>query len=141
MQHNLKANFDDQIELLGYDVQMEPSTRDQEPGAVINSLYWRALSEMDVNYTTFVHLLDEAGQVASQVDHTPGNGAFPTTGWLPGEIIIDEFAVPLPEDQPSASLGLEVGIYDPTTGVRLLVVDPPQMGDHILLPDLVPVGQ
>jgi hypothetical protein len=141
MQHNLNTNFGDQIELLGYDVQIEPSTGDQEPGVVIITLYWWALSKMDVSYTTFVHLLGEAGQVASQVDHIPGNGAFPTTGWLPGEIIVDEFAVPLPEDESSAALGLEVGIYDPTTGVRLLVVDPPQMGDHILLPDLIPVGR
>jgi hypothetical protein len=140
MQHNLNTNFADQIELLGYDVQAEPSTGDQERGDIVITLYWRALSEMDVNYTTFVHLLGEAGQVASQVDHIPGDGAFPTTGWLPGEIIIDEFSVPLPKDESSASLELEVGIYDPATGVRLLVIDPPQMGDHILLPDTIMVG-
>jgi len=95
---------------------------------------------MDVNYTTFVHLLGEAGQVVSQVDHIPGAGAFPATGWLPGEIIIDEFVVPLSEDESVLSLRSEVGIYNPATGERLHVVDPPQMGDHILLPNTVSVG-
>ncbi len=136
MGNNLGANFADQIELLGYDVQIEPSTGDQASAVI--TLYWRALSEMDVSYTTFIHLLGEAGQVISQVDHRPGDGAFPTTGWLPGEIIIDKFVVPVPKAS-SATMQPEVGIYDPATGERLLVVDPPQAGDHILLPDTISV--
>jgi hypothetical protein len=140
MQNNLGANFSDQTGLLGYDVGIDHSTGDQEQGSVVITLYWRALSEMDANYTTFVHLLSETGQVVSQVDHIPGDGAFPTTGWLPNEIIVDEFVVPLPKDETSASLQLEIGIYDTATGERLLVVDPRQMGDHILLPDRIPVG-
>jgi len=139
LQYRFAANFADQIELLGYDFQIDASTASQE-GSVIITLYWRALSEMDVNYTTFVHLLGEAGQVVSQVDHIPGAGAFPATGWLPGEIIIDEFVVPLSEDESVLSLRSEVGIYNPATGERLHVVDPPQMGDHILLPNTVSVG-
>jgi hypothetical protein len=140
MQNNLGANFSDQTGLLGYDVGIDHSTEDQEQGSVVITLYWRALSEMDANYTTFVHLLSETGQVVSQVDHVPGDGAFPTTSWLPGEIIADEFVVPLPKDETPASLQLEIGIYDTATGDRLLVVDPPPIGDHILLPDRIPVG-
>jgi hypothetical protein len=140
MQNTLGANFSDRTGLLGYDVGIDHLTGDQEQGSVVVSLYWRALSEMDANYATFVHLLSETGQVVSQVDHVPGDGAFPTTGWLPGEIIVDEFVVPLPKDDMSASLQLEIGIYDTATGERLLVVDPRQMGDHILLPDRIPVG-
>jgi len=138
MGNTLDANFADQIELLGYDVQNEPSTGNQ--ASVVVTLYWRALSEMDVSYTTFVHLLGQAGQVVSQVDHRPGDGAFPTTGWLPGEIIIDTFVVPLPKDGSYATMQPEVGIYDPATGERLLVVDPPQAGDHMLLPEIISVG-
>jgi hypothetical protein len=140
MQHNLGANFSDQTELLGYDVQVVHSNGDQDQEAVATTLYWRALSEMDANYTTFVHLLNEAGQVVAQVDHIPGEGAYPTTGWLRGEIIVDEFVVPLPEDGTSTFLQLEIGIYDTATGERLPVVDPSQMGDHILLPDRIPAG-
>ncbi len=138
MDNPLGANFADQIELLGYDLQIQPSTGNRASAVV--TLYWQALSEMDVSYKTFVHLLDETGQVVSQVDHSPGDGAFPTAGWLSGEIIIDEFAVPLPKDGSSATMQAEVGIYDPATGERLLVVDPPQAGDHILLPDTISVG-
>jgi hypothetical protein len=138
MSNIFAANFANQIELLGYDVQIEPSTEDRD--SVVITLVWRALSEMDISYITFVHLLGEAGQVVSQVDHQPGDGAFPATGWLPGEIIIDQFVIPLPKDGSSATIQPEVGIYDPATGERLLVVDPSQAGDHILLPDTISVG-
>ncbi|MEJ2560447.1 MAG: hypothetical protein P8186_30345 [Anaerolineae bacterium] len=80
MQHAIGANFANQIELLGYGTHPPAGN---EPRTLSITLFWRALSEMDVSYTTFVHLLDESGQVVSQVDHLPGDGAFPTTGWLP----------------------------------------------------------
>jgi hypothetical protein len=140
MQHNLGAKFSDHTELLGYDVEIAHSKGDQDQETVVVTLYWRALSEMDANYATFVHLLNEAGQVVAQVDHIPGDGAYPTTGWLSGEIIVDEFVVPLPEVGTSTFLQLEIGIYDTATGERLLVVDPSQMGDHVLLPDRIPAG-
>jgi hypothetical protein len=78
---------------------------------------------MDVGYTTFVHLLDVSQQVVSQLDHVPGDGALPTTGWLPREVIADEFVVPLPESEAMAATQLELGVYDPATGERLPVID------------------
>jgi hypothetical protein len=136
MQYTAGANFADQIELLGYDLP----PLDEGASTLAVTLYWRALSEMEVSYTAFVHLLDETGQVVSQVDHVPGNGAFPTSGWLPGEVIADEFVVPLPEVESPAVMQLEVGIYDPATGERLLVVDRAQAGDHILLPKAISIA-
>lgn len=130
MQVAVGANFGDQIELLGYDL----ATLGEESGTLDIVLYWRSLSEMDISYTAFVHLLNEGGQVVSQVDHVPGDGAFPTTGWLPGEVITDKFAVPLPVGESLTAVQLEVGIYDPATGERLLVVGDARAGDHILLP-------
>jgi hypothetical protein len=130
MQAAVGANFDDQIELLGYDL----SVLNEGTGAVDVILHWRALSEMDVSYTTFVHLLNETGQVVSQVDHLPGDGNFPTTGWLQGEVVADGFVIPLPKVESQDISQLEVGIYDRATGERLLVVDPAQAGDFILLP-------
>jgi hypothetical protein len=152
MQHAVGTNFADRVQLLGYDMQplpappgprgevpqtgyaagtgspqpLAPSSQpsaDNEPRTLSITLYWRALSEMDVSYTTFVHLLDESGQVLSQVDHVPGDGAFPTTGWLPREVIADEFLVPLPDGETTAATQFELGIYDPATGQRLPVVD------------------
>jgi hypothetical protein len=117
MQTGVGANFGNQIELLGYDL----SAGDGESGMLHVVLYWRAMSEMEVGYTTFVHVLDAGGQLVSQVDHAPGGGAFPTTGWLADEVIADEFSVPIPQDR-SLATQLEVGIYDSITGKRLPVL-------------------
>jgi hypothetical protein len=119
MQSRAGANFGDRLELLGYDA----SVSGEGPGMLQVVLYWRALSEMEVSYTSFIHLLNAGGQVVSQVDHVPGDGAFPTSGWLPGEVIADKFGVPLPGNDAPAPTQVEVGIYDAATGERLPVVD------------------
>jgi len=121
MQTKVEGNFGDLVELLGYDLEIQPATGDA--GSVKLSLYWRALSEMETSYTTFVHVLNQAGQVVSQVDHVPGDGAFPTSGWLPGEVIPDRFELALPVGQSPADLQIELGLYDPATGERLSVLD------------------
>jgi hypothetical protein len=119
MQNALRANFGNQLELLGYDLRA-PTADSPSPEVV---LYWRALSGMDVSSTTFVHVLDEAGQVVAQVDHVPGDGALPTTGWLPQEVVADRFVVPVQADRIGAARQIEAGAYDPLTMQRLPTLD------------------
>jgi hypothetical protein len=139
MQVIVDADFGDQMELIGYDVRLPSDTSDAPKLNII--IYWRALSEMDTSYIGFVHLLDEAGQVISQVDHVPGDGAFPTSGWLPGEVIADEYQIPYPsnaalEDEAIWAVPrIEIGVYDPATGHRLPVLNNHGeiVADHIVL--------
>jgi hypothetical protein len=119
MQRFVGANFADRIELLGYDLQLPDATH-AAPEVV---LYWHALSPMEVSYTTFVHVLDQEGRVVAQVDHVPGEGAFPTTGWLPGEVITDRFVISAAPDQLASAYQLEIGVYDLDTMERLPVLD------------------
>lgn len=121
MQHVYSANLGDQIELLGYDLSLPGQT---SPNLEV-TLYWRALTEMATNYTSFVHVLDASGQIAAQLDHVPGDGAFPTSGWLPGEVIADHFSLRVPAERglTPESAQLELGLYDPATMVRLPRLD------------------
>ncbi len=119
IQHHLEANFGNQIELLGYDLVL-PDGQQTAPEIV---LYWRALSPMEISYTTFVHVLDREGHVLAQVDHVPGDGEFPTTGWLTGEVVADRFTIPLSPDQLGSTHQVEIGIYDLNTMERLPVLD------------------
>jgi hypothetical protein len=130
LQRSKAANFGDQVELLGYDL----SVVTEGAGGLRVVLYWRARAEMDLGYVTFVHVLDETGQVVSQMDHVPGGGAFPTTGWLKGEVVADEFDLRWPEGLSPAATQLEVGLYDPRTGRRLWVQDSAPAEDRVLLP-------
>jgi mannosyltransferase len=131
IQHPVGARLGGVAELLGYEV-MEPAL----PGGTLTlTLYWRAISPSAQPLTVFVHLLDGDSRVRGQVDRVPGNGAYPTTGWLPGEVLVDAYQVPIMADLPPGHYLVEVGLYDPATGVRLPVTDVAghPLGDRVLL--------
>jgi hypothetical protein len=84
-------------------------------------LVWRAEAETPAGYHVFVHLVDESGAILAQSDAAPANWTRPTTGWLPGEYVIDTHTLMLPADLPAGPLSLRVGLYDPATSERLRV--------------------
>ncbi len=131
MQHPVGVRLGDVAELLGYDVA-EPAA----PGGTLElTLYWRAIGPSAQPLTVFIHLLDGESRVRGQVDRVPGDGAYPTTGWLAGEVLADAYQVPVAADLPPGRYGVEVGLYDPATGVRLPVTDAAgnPLGDRVLL--------
>ena len=116
----LGVTLGDRISVLGYDVQ--PSA---QPGQDLKvTITWQALRKMDVDYKVFVHLYDADGGILGQRDRIPGLGARPTTTWATGEVLVDRFSVPVPNDTPPGKYTLAVGIYDPETGQRLTATDP-----------------
>ncbi|TKJ30720.1 MAG: hypothetical protein CEE40_04300, partial [Chloroflexi bacterium B3_Chlor] len=99
------------------------------------TLYWQALTEMNISYTVFTHLLDQEGRMWGQKDSIPGGGQLPTTSWIRGEIIQDEYEIEVSGDAPAGECVLEIGMYQWETGERLPVFDEegtPQ-GDRILV--------
>jgi hypothetical protein len=82
-------------------------------------LLWRTDAIFPTSYRVFVHLVDENGQIIAQSDGEPANWTRPTSGWLPGEYILDEHTLALPETLPTGQLALRVGLYRPETGERL----------------------
>jgi len=106
--------------LLGYDLERVRV----EPGGVLHlTLYWRALKSMKTSYTVFTHLLDAEGHVWGQCDSVPCGGACPTTSWLEGEVISDEYDILVGADAPAGEYQVEIGLYDPQTMRRLPVFD------------------
>ncbi len=112
--HPVGARFDEQIELLGYDT----TTKDQE---VAITLQWRAIQVPGADYTVFVHLLDSEGQVVSQQDSPPQDGAYPTSAWDAGEVMFDTHVLLLPPDLAPGLYSVQVGLYLPASGERLPV--------------------
>jgi hypothetical protein len=106
-----------QLKLIGYDLPENSST---SGGTLLITLYWRAEAEMKTDYTVFVQLLNNAGQVVAQVDAQPLAGTAPTTTWLPGEILTDSYTLNLPANLPSGSYRLITGLYNAATGERLI---------------------
>ncbi|MBL8056778.1 MAG: hypothetical protein JNK29_08775 [Anaerolineales bacterium] len=107
-------------DLLGFDLAGAPA---QPGGTLTVTLYWRAAARLTTAYTVFVHLLGPDGGIAAQVDEAPAQGARPTTGWLPPEVIADVHTLTLPAELPPGDYSLTAGLYDPRSGARLTVRD------------------
>jgi hypothetical protein len=139
IEHAMRADLGDQVEFHGYileSVQVEPG------GLIRLTLYWRARQRMTVNYTVFTHLLGEDGGIWGQRDNIPVEGTYPTTGWVDGEVITDEYEIAIKPEAPSGDYQIEVGMYDAATGQRLPVFDEGGTrlpGDRILLDQVITV--
>jgi hypothetical protein len=111
-----------EISLLGYDLSTDGGTL-AKGEQVRLTLYWRSEGAPATSYTVFVHLLDEQSQVRGQQDQIPGRGRAPTSGWVEGQVVVDEYAVPLDVDAPPGIYRIEVGMYNARDLVRLPVTD------------------
>jgi hypothetical protein len=99
------------VTLIGYTVDF--------PQPLTLTLVWQAQSEMSTSYRIFVHEVDGNDQIIAQSDGEPVGWTRPTTGWMPGEYIVDQhpfLILLLPDDTPS----IRVGLYNFATGQRLL---------------------
>ena len=111
-------HWDDEIVLLGYDLERRLYNREE---SLWLTLYWQAETSPHDSYVVFTHLVNESGEVALGWDNPPCRRTCPTNSWRAGEIIRDEYVLPLKESLPAGLYYLEVGIYDLDTGDRLIV--------------------
>lgn len=75
------------------------------------TLVWRAEAEMTTSYRVFLHLLDSNGSLVTQADGEPANWTRPTTSWLPGEVVLDEQVLVMPQEISAGEYGLWLGMY------------------------------
>jgi hypothetical protein len=118
------------VALIGYELT---SRVDRETGLDLR-LYWQALSDLDEDYTVFVHWLDEEGRILAQQDNQPRNGSYPTGLWNEGEIVEDLYHLAVPADR--SPVRLAVGMYRLETLERLAAFDENGQrlaGDQIIL--------
>lgn len=122
-----QVNFGNSIQLLGYDV---PAGNDlaATPGQpLIMTFYWRALAEMEDDYTFFIHLLDDTGEkLIAQVDEMPRASVmhgdeYPTSWWQLGEVIEGHHTITLSPDFVTETYTLRIGFYLQDTGQHLTV--------------------
>jgi hypothetical protein len=119
----LDAQLGSQVALLGANLAPAPTVALRPPATLTVTLAWQALSEMDVSYRVFLHLLQPDGSLLVQSDGEPVNWTRPTTGWAPGEVILDQRTLEIPADAPPGQYKLVAGLYDPDTKQRLSLSD------------------
>jgi hypothetical protein len=114
------ARLGDAITLVGYDLSADEI---KAGDTLVVNLVWRAEAVPDGDYTVFVHLLDESGNLVAQDDHPPLGNEYRTSFWAPGDIVRDAYILTVGADQAPGGCTLQVGMYDPIAEVRLPAFD------------------
>jgi hypothetical protein len=97
--------------------------------AALVQLQWEALENVAQRLKVSVQLLYAADQVMAQRDGEPAGGSRPTDTWRAGDVILDNYALPVPLGTPPGEYRLVATLYDAATGRRLTHAD----GDSIAL--------
>jgi hypothetical protein len=85
---------------------------------------FKVLQDFNTDYMIFVHVEDVDGRVDRlNVDHNPMRGQKPTSQWKAGEVLRDEFEVPIPPQMNVRGLNILMGLWDPKTDARLPLVN------------------
>lgn len=114
------ANFDHTLTLVGYEL---PQRRIESGGRLSLTLVWRAERVMGRSLTVFNHLLDATATRRGGADRLPQN-YYTTLLWVPQEIVVDSYELPVDTTAPAGIYWLHVGLY-PTDqpGQSLPLVD------------------
>lgn len=100
---SIDALFDGRIRLIGSalgDQRVAPA------GSVTLWLYWQPTLKLDRDYSFFVHLVDEGGAVLGQGDVT-----HPAARYEVGQVIVDEYRLPLLPTVKPGRYALIAGVY------------------------------
>jgi hypothetical protein len=118
----VNADFDQRLRLLGYEVN---STLIQPGDTVEVMLAWETLSEMDRDWSVFVHLQDPVlERPVAQRDMFLGQGLLSTQLLTPGQQVLNRYHLQVPETAIApVELSLKVGLYDYLSGERLVLED------------------
>lgn len=122
------VQFGSHVLLYGYTI--EPF-RD---GGILLRLHWQVIQPLLPPHHIFVHVETADGTLLAQQDGPPVTdaGPAPTGSWQPGEFLVTTHVV---QTQGDILKILKVGLYNPTTLVRLPVtIEGEQVGDSVVLP-------
>jgi hypothetical protein len=99
------------IRLLSYEAD---SLNIEPPGHLRLTLFWQAVSKVDVNYHVRLRLVGKSGHVwLEEEGHHPVNGYYPTVAWRPGEVVPDFHELAISKAVPPGTYLLEVGLFPP----------------------------
>lgn len=132
------VEFEEGVILTGYRVD---GAEVQAEDTLHLTLYWTARAPIKTSYTVFVHFLAADGFDVADADSLPAGGRRPTDQWGVGEVVIDPHLIPVPADAPPGEYGIEVGLYQLSTGERLSLVGAAgAVADAVKLPVTVRVA-
>jgi hypothetical protein len=80
---------------------------------------------MDDDYSIGIALLDANRKVLSQRNSYPGHGLLPTRLWRAGQMMLDQYWVPIPANMPTPSVAqIQISLFKRETQKDLPAFDP-----------------
>ena len=96
---------------------LKPETSNLRPGDTLTvTLVWQAQDTPTASYHVFLHLIGPDGTLVAQSDGIPADWTRPTTGWLAGEVVLDERELTIPAGIQPVEYRLQSGMYMPESG-------------------------
>ncbi len=111
------------VDLIGYRVRplSASGTIRVSPGdTIILWVYWRNIQPSTTAYRAFIHLGENP--IWAQQDDDPAC-RLPTSVWRAGQLTRGQFRLVVPRGIPIGRYPLSLGLYDPVTMERLIVID------------------
>ncbi len=106
-QFRTRFRLDDSLQVLGYDLSADAL----RPGDHLRlRVYWYALEEIDVNFSSFLHL-STGGPPQAQVDKLHPAGRAISEWWGPEGYIVDTYDLRLPAQLSAGEYQLIIGLY------------------------------
>ncbi|NOZ71462.1 MAG: hypothetical protein GXP38_06035, partial [Chloroflexi bacterium] len=147
------VDIDGRVRLLGASVH---PTRLYPAETFTLTLYWQALTSVPYDASIFVHLLGRGNETVGGIDTYPGWGTAPTSQWVPGDILVDTYQIPVPATIAAPTLlKVDVGLFDytsklsypsltasgqiPPLGIATLQVPLPATANVPLPPEITPL--
>jgi hypothetical protein len=121
------ARFGSYVRLSGYEVE---GLGQSEGEPLLVRVLWRVEAPPHRSAVSFAHLLNSEGRYLAGWDGLTA----PSTCWQEGDLIVQDYAIPLPADLASGTYQVELGWYDPYTMARWpCAVDGEPVGDRFLI--------
>ncbi|MEM9187863.1 MAG: hypothetical protein AAGF12_01705, partial [Myxococcota bacterium] len=122
----VNANFDNKIELVGYDLELphEGYVGAGESFTVV--WYYRVLSRVPGSYKVFLHVDGQGLRLNG--DHDPVDGRYPVRLWDEGDIVVDRQPLDVPGNYRPGAYTFFIGFYSGSS--RLTVTEGNQDGDN-----------
>ncbi len=112
-------HFEPGVDLLGYDFALQPA---EEAELLQTTLFWQASELLDTDYLIRAHLMDAEGQCVGEDQTPPQDGEYPTSWWLPQQVVATHYRF-LVTEALSSTLQVQVKLVDPDTLLPLPAYD------------------
>ncbi len=131
----VNATFGEALRLRGYNAELAA-------GQFVVTPAWDVRAPLPPDLMLFVHLLDSTGIRVAGIDVRPGGASLPPTGqWQPGQQLAVPLPIDLPAELPAGVYTLTLGLYDPTSLVRLPLTAGPRADQASAGPDAALLGE